>query len=191
VFFSVVLFFQKIASSLIQPTTVLVLVGGLLSGCFQNNKTLEEMKPYDGPLMEVEKMETIYSDSAEVKVIIKADRQVELQDGNREFPEGVLVEFFEHDKITSTLTANFGRYYSNTNRYMVSGDVVIKNLEEGKRLNTEELFWHPAEEKIHVDKDKQVIITTKSEVLYGKGLEAAQDFSKYKILQPTGEFDAP
>jgi LPS export ABC transporter protein LptC len=148
---------------------------------------MEEMKPYDGPLMVIENMETIYSDSAEVRVKLKASEQIELQNGNREFPKGVLVEFYEDSVITSTLTSNFARFYKETNKYMVSGNVVIKNLAEGKRLNTEELFWMPTEERILVENDKQVIITTKKDVLYGKGLEAKQDFSSYKIQHPTGE----
>jgi LPS export ABC transporter protein LptC len=146
---------------------------------------MEEMKPYSGPVMEIENSETIYSDSAETKVILRAAKQIELQNGNREFPNGVLVEFYENGVIKSTLTSNFARFYKNLNKYMVSGDVVIRDMEEGKRMNTEELFWLPMEERIYIVKDKQVIITTKDGVLHGKGLEAKQDFSKYKILNPT------
>jgi LPS export ABC transporter protein LptC len=148
---------------------------------------MEEMKPYDGPLMEIDNMETIYSDAAETKVKLKAKKQFALQNGNREFPQGVFVEFFSGKKVTSTLVSNYAIFYKETNRYMVSGNVIIKNLEEGKTLNTEELFWYPGEERIYVDKEKQVIITTKTGVLYGKGLEAKEDFSSYKILKPTGE----
>lgn len=144
------------------------------------------MQPYDGPLMELDNMETIYSDSAEMKVRMTAKKQLALQNGNREFPEGILVEFYNDQKITSTLTSNFARYYKDANKYMVSGNVIITNLEEEKRLNTEELFWMPAEEKILVENDKQVIITTKTGMLTGKGLVAKEDFSTYKILTPSG-----
>ncbi len=152
---------------------------------------MEEMKPYDGPLMELDSMETIYSDSAETKVRLKAKSQLALQNGNREFPKGVLVEFYNDNVITSTLTSNFARFYKETNKYMVSGNVVIKNLAEGKTMNTEELFWVPNEQRIYVEKDKQVIITTKTDVLYGEGLEAAEDFTTYKILKPHGSLQRP
>jgi LPS export ABC transporter protein LptC len=157
------------------------------SGCLKPSKTMEEMKPYEGPIMVIENMETIYSDSAEMKVKLKAPRQEELQNGNREFPKGVRVEFYENGTVRTVLTSNFGRFYKELNKYMVSGDVVIKSLTEEKKLNTEELFWLPAEERIYVDKSKQVIITTKDGVLHGKGLEAKQDFSTYKILNPTSD----
>ena len=162
----------------------------MLISCLKPNKTMEEMKPYDGPVMEIENMETIFSDFAEVKIKLKAPKQIELQNGNREFPKGLLVEFYEGGKIKSTLTSNFGRYYKETNKYMVSGNVIIKSLEEEKRMNTEEMFWIPAEERIYVEKDKQVVITTKKEVLYGNGLEAKQDFSDYTILKPHGVSEA-
>jgi LPS export ABC transporter protein LptC len=159
----------------------------VLSSCFKSSKTMEEMKPYEGPVMELDSMKTLYTEKGEIKVKLVAKKQLELQNGNREFPEGVYVEFYEGKEISSTLTSNFARYYKETSRYMVSGNVVIDNSREGKKLVTEELFWIPNEERIYVENDKQVIITTKSDVLYGKGLEASQDFSKYKILNPSGE----
>ena len=148
---------------------------------------MEEMKPYDGPVMELDTMETHYTEKGETKVILKANKQLELQNGNREFPKGVFVEFYENKEVQSTLVANFGRFYKETGHYMVSGNVIIKNLKEGKKLVTEELFWYPNNEKIKVEPDKQVIITTKDDILYGSGLEAKQDFSTYKILKPSGE----
>ncbi|HWZ23581.1 MAG TPA: LPS export ABC transporter periplasmic protein LptC [Cytophagaceae bacterium] len=172
-------------SSSVYKALLFLIVCITFSGCLKPSKTMEEMKPYSGPVMEIENSETIYSDSAETKVILRAAKQIELQNGNREFPNGVLVEFYENGVIKSTLTSNFARFYKNLNKYMVSGDVVIRDMEEGKRMNTEELFWLPMEERIYIVKDKQVIITTKDGVLHGKGLEAKQDFSKYKILNPT------
>ncbi len=157
------------------------------SGCFNSSKTMEEMQPYDGPLMELDSMETIYSDHAETRVRLRAKKQLALQNSNREFPEGVFVEFYDGQVVTSTLTSNYAMYYKESAKYMVSGNVIIKNLKEQKTLKTEELFWLPNEERIYVENDKQVIITTKTGVLYGKGLEAKEDFSSYKILHPTGE----
>jgi LPS export ABC transporter protein LptC len=168
----------------------------LFSGCLKPSKTMEEMKPYDGPVMEVEILETTFSESAETTVKLKAPRQWELQNGDREFPNGLLVEFYEQGSIKSTLTANYGKVYKETNKYMVSGNVVIKNLKEERKMTTEEMFWLPSKGendknkgRILVDSTKQVIITTKTNVLYGKGLNAAQDLSDYEITHPTGSFN--
>ncbi|MEQ8575825.1 MAG: LPS export ABC transporter periplasmic protein LptC, partial [Fulvivirga sp.] len=63
---------------------------------------------------------------------------------------------------------------------------VIKNIENQQELDTEELFWKPSEERMFTE--KFVTIKLPDQVLYGKGLEAKQDFSEYTILQPEGEF---
>lgn len=179
-------FFLPFLLSVRKSSFLLVIPLLLAFGCIKNTKTMEDMKPYDGPLMIVDSLETIYTDEADIKMILRAKKQLALQNSDREFPEGVLVDFYESGKVSSTLTSNYGRYYKETNKYMVSGNVIIDNIKEGKKLNTEELFWFPSEERIVVEKDKQVIITTKTDVLKGEGLEATQDFSSYKILKPSG-----
>src|ERR1700743_603847 len=124
-----------ILSSAVYKVPLFLILCMMFSGCLKTSKTMEEMKPYSGPVMEIENSETIYSDSAETKVILRAAKQIELQNGNREFPNGVRVEFYEGGIIKSTLTSNFGRFYKNLNKYMVSGDVVITDKQEGKRMN--------------------------------------------------------
>ena len=55
---------------------------------------------------------------------------------------------------------------------------------DGDRLNTEKLIWNKKTKKIHTDEPVQ--ITTAEEVIFGKGLIAEQDFSKYQIKDITG-----
>lgn len=45
----------------------------------QKAKTYEQLKPYDGPVMEVNDIETIYSDSSIVRVRLKAPKEIELK----------------------------------------------------------------------------------------------------------------
>ena len=65
-------------------------------------------------------------------------------------------------------------------------DVVV-NLEKKQQLHTEELFWKPDTKKIFTE--KFVTIKLENEILYGTGLDAAQDLSYYTIANPKGEFD--
>jgi hypothetical protein len=53
-------------------------------------------------------------------------------------------------------------------------------------LSTEELNWDPQKQIVFTD--KFVVIETPTEILKGEGLEANQNFTKYKILKPTGVF---
>ena len=66
---------------------------------------------------------------------------------------------------------------------MAKNDVVVVN-QKGEQLNTEKLLWDENTGKIY--SDEFVKITTPDEIIMGKGFEANQDFSKYKIFKVTG-----
>jgi LPS export ABC transporter protein LptC len=156
-----------------------------LSAC---EKT-ETAKPqiYDGPISEAENVEMLYSKDEKVTVKIKAKRASEFQSGDRHFPEGLFIEFYEEDgSVKSTLSANTAYYYKSENKWKGLGKVEVRNLDKQEQLNTEELFWFPATKKINTD--KFVTIRNGAEVIYGTGLDALQDMSEYKILKPEGEF---
>lgn len=151
-----------------------------------NNADIADVKPYDGPLLEIENMVTLYSDSATVRVKVEAQKQLEFESGDSEFPDGVYIEFYDkNQKVSSTLKADYGYYTKKENLYKATGNVEVESYEDGKKLNTEELFWKPDKQEIYTD--KFVRIETAEEILLGEGLTAAQDFSNYKILKPTGE----
>lgn len=156
------------------------------SSCFKEQGP-DVIVNYEGPFVELENVETFYTDSAVLRMMLKAPTQLELQNGNREFPKGLYIEFYdENGKKSSTLTSNSGTYKKEENIYVVRGNVIIQNLEEKKRLNTEELFWNPATKKVNTD--KFIRIEGPEEILTGTGLDATQDFSSYTIHKPEGIF---
>lgn len=158
------------------------LIAALCISCNKNPKDIQKVVNYTGPLIESENIETRYSDSSRLKIKLKAPKQLEMQNGNRVFPNGVDMEFYnETGVVTSTLTANSGIYFKEENTYNVKGNVIIRNLEKKEQLNTEELNWDPETKKVNTD--KQVRIETPDQLLTGMGLDATQDFSYYKIRQ--------
>jgi len=148
---------------------------------------MEEMEVYQGPMLEVDSLEMLYSDSSVLRVRFKAGKQLELQNGNKEFLNGVSIEFFNEKGISEAiLTSDKGYQDNQSSIYKVVGNVVVQNIAEKKSLHTEKLFWDKNSKKIYTS--DFVKIQTPKEVLTGEGLEAAQDFSRYKILKPTGIF---
>jgi LPS export ABC transporter protein LptC len=142
---------------------------------------------YAGPVATVYNVKTDYSDSAKTKIMMKAPLQLEFQDGDREFPKGIRVDFYDPtSKNTSRLTAKYARYEKTFDIYVAKDSVVILDLVEDKTMNTEELRWSRPKRRVYTD--KFVRIRTKQEILTGVGLEAAQDFTWYKILKPAGNF---
>ncbi len=159
------------------------LLMALLVACGEE-KEAKKMVLYKGPLSEVNNLDMLFSDSAKVRIHLKAPLQLELENGDRTFPKGVFIEFYDEKGVkTSTLKANKGIRYAN-NIYYVQGNVIVHNLEKNETLNTEELNWKPDTKKIYTD--KFVTIKTPESVLKGTGLDAEQDFSRYHIRQPTG-----
>ncbi len=148
-------------------------------GCINKEAELKEVQEYTGPFVELGPATTYYSDSAIVKMKMEAPRQLELGNGDREFPEGLHMQFYdEFGTPTSTLRANYCYYTSKEDLYKATGNVVIINTVTGDRLDTEELFWNKTKEIVFTE--KFVKIVKDGQLQTGDGLEAKQDFSHYK-----------
>lgn len=139
---------------------------------------------YKGPQMEVYNIASLYSDSGRSKILLNAPKELEYQNGDQDFPDGIYLEFFDEEtgKKASTLKGNKGKFVKDKNVYVVTGNVIVKSLTEKKKLNSEELVWKPDEKKI--TSDKFVRIETPCEILTGDGLISNEDFSSYQILKP-------
>ena len=159
----------------------------ILSACEDRSKILNK-EVYDGPNVDMTNIDILISDSTIVKLRLVAPRQKVLQNNDRDFPEGIYIEFYNGFGImTATLEANTGYYFSDEDYYKAEGNVIWKKKSSNNELTSELLNWVPAEERIHTD--KFVTIVTGNEVHTGEGLEATQDFEEYTILQPSGTME--
>jgi LPS export ABC transporter protein LptC len=141
------------------------------------------------PLESEKNVEYIYSDSAIIRAKLTAP-QMDKYGGKKnymELPKGMHVIFYSEEKKEQTnLTADYGKGYddgSGMNKMEAKRNVVVIN-EKGERLNTEHLIWDAVTKTIYTE--EFVKITTKNETIWGDGLKADQDFSKWKILHPKG-----
>lgn len=151
----------------------------------------ENAKPvtYEGPLKQATNITMHYTEKEKLKTILQAKKYNEFLNGDREFPEGIYLEFFdEHGVMTSTLRANTAFYFKKENKWRGRGKVEVVNLEKKQQLNTEELFWFPATKKIYTD--KFVTIRDQQDVLYGTGLTANQDLTNYSLKNTSGDLHA-
>lgn len=170
----------------LKKTLIISLLSLLLFSC--DSEVVKTFEEYTGPAIEAIDITTLFTEDAELKIKLQAPVQWELQNNDREFPEGMEVDFYDNDTVhTSKLTANYGYYTDETKIYKATGNVIIVNEEKGETMKTEELFWEPEKEIIYTE--KFVRIQTQDEILEGYGLEAKEDFSSYKIKKPTGIFN--
>ncbi|MGD1843649.1 MAG: LPS export ABC transporter periplasmic protein LptC [Thermonemataceae bacterium] len=153
--------------------------------CQNSKKELDEFQPYHGPVIEARDIETIYSDSAKVKMIVEGPLQRQYENQDLDYPEGVMITFFnEKEEKASVLTADKGHFDKEKNIYTATGNVIVIDLIGKKDLKTEELHWSPVKKQIYTE--EYVVITTPKQILKGNGLVAEQDFSQYVITKPTG-----
>lgn len=175
---------SKTLTPRITPVTMFVAV--LITAC--SNVENKEPLEYTGPLSEAENVELYFSEKEQVKVKMTADLAYEFQNGDREFPKGVFIEFFdETGKVYSTLRANHAYYFETEKHWRGRGNVELKNLVKKEQLNTEELFWRPKDKKVFTE--KFVTIRLAGDVLYGEGLTANEDLSEYVITKPSGDME--
>ncbi len=170
------------------PIFPLIFLGcfSLLVACSDHQEQLQEISEYEGPVYEMEDLVLWYSDSAVVRLAVQTPHMLEFKSGDREYPEGIYVEFYNKDTVvSSTLRSDKAYFDQETNTYRALGNVKLESLQKQQKLSTEELFWDVDAEQVNTD--KFVIIETPDDVLHGEGLTAKQDFSSYRILKPTGE----
>jgi LPS export ABC transporter protein LptC len=140
------------------------------------------LKVYEGPVNSAINILLVHSDSAIVRSVIKAPKQLEFANGNLEFPEGIDIEFFDtQGNLETTMRSDRGYYFKDKNIYKGEGNVQVKNLIKDQRLQSEEVFWNEVEKKIYTD--KFVTIQEKQTLFNGTGMEADDSFSNYKLLK--------
>lgn len=164
----------------------IVLVSLIIFSCVdEKNKNVLEKETFEGPSIEMDSITLIFSDSVKVKIKLKAPKQLILDNDDREFPEGIYLEFYDkNEEVSSVLVGDRGYYIKKENHYKAEGNVILYNKVSKDELSTEELIWEPDDEKVHTD--KFVTIKSEGEIHTGEGLTADQDFGSYTILNPSG-----
>jgi len=136
--------------------------------------------------------QTIYSDSAQIKVRISGELMLRYQENGQfiqQFPKGLFVEFFDpNGRITSTLASKYGIRNEAEESVLVQ-DSVVWLAAKGDRLDTDELIWEAKNEKIYSDKFVRVIQGDK--LITGVGFESNQEFTRSKVRAIQGVVNLP
>ena len=131
----------------------------------------------------------LYSDSTQLKVVLKANRMLIFNKNVTEpytlLPKGLFVTFFDdQEKVSATLKANYGIRYEIKKQMEAKYAVELIN-KDGTKLETEKLIWNEVTQRIYTD--AFVKITNRKEIIMGTGMESNQDFTKYEIKHVTGQ----
>lgn len=153
----------------------------------EQSKELVDQPLYDGPVSSLDSARSLVSDSGRIVMKMRSARQNNFENGDQEWPNGLLVEWFNRRGVrTAYFSADYVYYKKEEDLYRAEGSVVVKNLRKEDELNSEELYWNRREETFHTD--RFVTIRSDGEVHTGEGMESNQDFTEYQILKPSGSF---
>jgi LPS export ABC transporter protein LptC len=158
------------------------------SSCETDMQTINQVVTFKNlPSETMKDAEILYSDSARVKMKLKAKQLDRYTGGERlyiEMPKGVQMFFYDDSmKVNSQMKADYGLRYEKEGIMEAKRNVEVINV-NGDKLNTEHLIWNEKKDSIYTK--AFVRITTKDEVIYGDGLESNQDFTKYRITNIKG-----
>ncbi|MEO6539529.1 MAG: LPS export ABC transporter periplasmic protein LptC, partial [Ferruginibacter sp.] len=102
-----------------------------------------------------------------------------------EFPKALHVDFFnEKGEVESRLDARYGKYFELESKVFLRDSVKVINV-LGDTLYCDELWWDRSRKGNEFYTDKPVRIRRKMEIINGTGMQAAQDFKNWVILNPS------
>ena len=125
----------------------------------------------------------LYTDSARKQMKMSAPlfkQYSSAKEQRDECPKGIHVWFYEKTgEIKGELTANWAKRDVTTDIWEAQGNVVVIN-NEGKRMETEQLFWDPKKEMVYSEKYTK-ITSPDGTVATGNTFTANQDLSNYTL----------
>lgn len=129
-----------------------------------------------------EEVVIIFSEHGKVKARLFATEFIINEHAKPPFMDarkGLRIESYDDStQLQSTLTAKYARYYMRQGNILIRDSILVVN-KKGERLATEELVWNERLKKFYTEKFVQ--IKTPTQVMFGDGLEANQDFTWYRI----------
>ncbi len=103
-----------------------------------------------------------------------------------EFPKKLHVDFYNDSSgVDSRLDALYGKYYESQSRVFLKDSVKVINA-KGDTLYCDELWWDRSKKDHEFYTEKAVRIRTKTQIIYGIGMDARQDFKNWHIIEPRG-----
>lgn len=168
----------------------IVLVGFsflLIQACTNDPNKLPPEQPYTGPTLVSKNLHVVITDSGKVRKIMESPLQQRFANDDEVFPKGLEMKFFEGDSILTTfIKADSGYFHHDKNYWTISGNVVVDNAKDHRKLESDLINWDVEQKKVWTD--EKVKITTQDQRIEGVGMNAADDFSDYEIHFVTGTF---
>lgn len=143
------------------------------------------------PAMSGENLEMIYSDSARIQYKVITPVYLKISEQNRkydEFPKGIYVISYDRNgNIIASIRAKYAKKLEDEMLWEGRNEVVVMNA-DGKKLETELLWWDMKNERIW--SDRYVRLTADGQVIEGNnGFESDQNLENPVFKNITGQVE--
>lgn len=167
---------------------ILLFVVSLIIGACENDiQEVNEILSSSSAQMEViEDVELLYSDSANLRVKILAPtlhRVLERNQQKEVFPDGVYVEFYENNEVSSWLYADKAQRFEKEDKIIARENVLLYNVDRDT-FRSDELVWDEKAERVY--SDKVFKFSSPDEVIYGYKFNSNQQFTDFTFHKMSG-----
>ncbi len=170
--------------------SIIVLLGAImLLSCKNDIKEVNKLGDVEKlPEMSGVNLQLIYSDSARIKYKVITPLYYKINRGEEqydEFPEGIhVISYDENGKIIGEIQSKYAKKLEKEMLWEARNEVVVKNA-EGKKLETELLFWDMNKEIIY--SDRYCRLTSDGNIIEGNnGFESDQNLKNPVFKNITG-----
>ena len=175
----------------IKNSCIAVLLTGTAILLFACENDIAKIKafssPEDLPVLEARNFETLYTDSGQVRFLLKTVELLRYENDGKtyvEFPQGMELIKYDNDKnIISSLTADYAKQFVKEQKWEAKNNVVVTN-QNGDTLKTDHLIWEEKTEKIYTEEFVEIIRPDQS--ITGIGFTSDQSMQNWKIKNPSG-----
>ncbi|MBX2934666.1 MAG: LPS export ABC transporter periplasmic protein LptC [Ferruginibacter sp.] len=179
--------FNKQNKTITPICTLLLVMLMLATSCGNSDAEIDAYNKKSLGIEEIKNADINYTIGGKPKAKLTSPIMLRVQQSNPyvEFPKTLHVDFFnEKGEVDSRLDARYGKYFEQESKVFLKDSVrVINTL--GDTLYCNELWWDRNRTGREFYTDKPVRIRKKMEVTDGTGMEAAQDFKNWVILNPS------
>ena len=162
---------MSVSSRILYMKSIIVLLGAImLLACKNDIKEVNALAEREKrPDMTGENLELIYSDSARIKYRVLAPEYIKVnreKEKYEEFPKGIHVLSYDPaGKMIGSIKAKYAKKLEDEMLWEARNEVVIINA-EGKKLETELLYWDMKKELIY--SDRYVKLSADGQIIEGK-----------------------
>ena len=154
-------------------------------GCTSSTKQIDALfEKKSAPIENGNNIKMIYSDSADVVLLLESPVFISKTKGNKkiiEYPEGIKISFLDsEDKPNSWLIADKAENLVKDKKFIVRENVKLYNSNNDK-LETSELIWDEKKEILSTEKFVKITQPSKGDTLYGYGFVSNREFTEFEI----------